>query len=158
MLRPGAAHLPPSEGTVHGDTRRRLSTVEQSMPGPTGDRWQCITAATASAGDQHQTGLWQPWGGAVRIDMVVATIPDGSPGNTNVDISWGSEEITVVFEPGDVVARLPQSGALVAPGDFLQVTSHADAEYDQLVVQIWVRGNAGGGLVLEAGLGGGGGG
>lgn len=151
-LRPPGTFVPPSNPGTHANTRRRVLAVEQRpTPTPVVPRF-CLTATnTDVVSGELSTGRWLPWRGAVDLEYVT------------IDLRWVDAPTTVTVRRSGVealVASLDEDGTIRQGcderwtlADYLDVS--VSGEVGRIVVQMWFRGEGGGGLVFSPDPGGG---
>lgn len=156
-LNPRGVFLPASNADVHGDTRKRLVPMEQAqmLPAPPG-RF-CLTAVNDPTllYTSAETQRWRAWDGAVFLDYATVICnrdgldPDDIPVDLNVVVFRNGDSVANLFVASDQFTAVRSAdGVRFTPTDVLSVAA-VGALFRDICVQMWMRGNGGGGLTFH---------
>jgi hypothetical protein len=147
----GTFHEPTMPGFTANLDQRTKRLEQRPQPGPYVPRF-CLTATNpAPITEERRTGSWWPWRGAVDLEYVTIDA-QAVGGETFVAVRRSAVDVVAV----DLVEGLTRLGVdeRWTPGDYLDLT--IEGQVGHLLVQMWFRGEGGGGLVFSVPAGGGG--
>lgn len=144
---PAGTYHPPDASAFAANLDQRARRLEQrTQPGPYVPRF-CLTATNSAAvlpAEDRFTARWFPWRGAVHLEYITV-FAELVVGATTVSLFRGDDELSSI----DLVDGITRIGLdeTWTPADAVHLSITGQVSY--VLVQMWFRGEGGGGLVFS---------